>query len=315
MAGSLTSTSQIYVKPWQAREEATENTFIDASDGVGAVIYVDVYGALPTVTKASIKVNENYRDVAQVGQEDLVAIKRGKKGVEFSLTMLPSSTYKTFMKYLCNAANYTSASGTPAKSLSIFFSKYIDNGSGTLTQYYYKFQGCRVKTSTLSLKEDGDWEVSADFIANDLNITSSGLSTATPVTSFPSEESWDFDDGGSGHATWNSNTIYIKEFSVTFDRKTTPTYVTGSRTSYSSKTHGRRIAGTIKILNLGTANIYTDMEGDTARTLAIVMKTSVYTLTLTNVKATSLDEEHDGDDTEPTTNTFGFTAKGFTDFS
>lgn len=315
MAGSLTSTSQIYKKPWQAREESTENTFIDASDGGGAVIYVDKYGALPTVTKASIKINENYKDIAQVGQEDLVAIKRGKKGVEFSLTMLPSDTYKTFLKYLTNAANYTAPSGTPAKSLSIFFSKYIDNGSGALTEYYYKFQGCRVKTSTFSLKEDGPWEIAADFIANDLTITTSGLATATPVTAFPSEESWDFDDGGAGHGTWNSNTVYIKEFSVTFDRKTTANYVTGARTSYSSKTHGRRIAGTIKILNLGTANMYTDMEGDTARTLAIVMKSSTgYTMTLTNVKATDLGEEHDGDDTEPTTNTFGFTAKGFTDF-
>ena len=310
---AVTTSDQLYVKPWQAREETTEGTFIDSSDG-GSTLYTQIYGQLPPVISASIKVGHNYRDVAQVGPEDLLAIKRGKKFVEFSLTLQISDTYKSFPKYLWNAANAASPSGTPSKSLSMFMSKYRNN-AGSLVEYYFKFTGCRIKTSTSTLKEDGDWEVACDFIALNLTITTSGLSTATPKTTFPSEETWDFDDGGVGHCTWNGTAVLLKELSVTIDRKTKVTHVTGNRIGYSSRTHGRRIAGTIKVVDDGESGMATDAEGDTYRTLAIVMKTGQTTMTLLNCKLKDLSEEASGDSEDETVRTYAFTAKSIQDVS
>lgn len=273
-----TTTAKLFVKHPQWVAESTEGTTPTASPS---------FTSLGVVKTASIKINGNFVDIGQLASEDLISIIQGMQEYEtqFTMTVVNSSS---IIQRLVNSANYATPSGTVSETVSIIFSVYV-NG----TENYIICKGSRIKDGSISMDVGKETEVTVSFVHTTITTPNSSHSLTTPTfATLPSGAVWGWTDGGTGNVTWNSSAIDCKKITININRGSKPDYVLGNVDPHSSQPHSRRVTG--DFTNLWTATtLETDFKAGTARTLAIVLKSSTSTLTLTSAKL--VDYSRDGD--------------------
>jgi tail tube protein len=278
----VTSTSQLFVKPLQYIEETTEGN----TPGSGSST------AVGAATNLDVNMNGNYIEVGQVGPEDLHSLVQGLTGWESSMQYQPTDS--TFIKYGINAANYATPTGTISKSLSIFYTIYLN-----AVENYIILKGSRTKSVTYT-KEIGKADVAQfSLIHTSVSQPAAGTGPAgvTPVSTFPTGAVFDWLTGGANPFSWNSSGQNCKKFTITIERNTSADYTLGSTTAFGTQPHGRRIKGSFTVLWTSTT-LEADYRAGTARTLALVLKTGVSTLTVTGAKITGYKRSKSADDTE-----------------
>ena len=273
-----TSSSVLFVKHPQWVAEATEGTTPTASPS---------FTSLGAVKTASIKINGNFVDVAQLGAEDLITIVQGQQDYETSFT-LSTVNATGIIARLIGAANYATPSGLINETISIIFSIYL-NG----TENYIICKGSRIKEGSIAMDIGKETEISVTFTHTTITTPASshGLTTPTFAT-LPSGAVWSWLDGGTAPVSWNASGILAKKATINIARNSKPDYTLGNLDPHSSQAHGRRISGDFTTLWTNTT-LETDFKAGTARTLAIIIKTSVSTITITGAKIT--DYSRDGD--------------------
>lgn len=276
----LTTTPNLFVKHPQWVAESTEGTTPTASPS---------FTSLGAVKSMSIKINGNFVDVAQLGAEDLITIVQGQQDYETSFK-LSAVNATGIVARLIGAYNYATPSGSINETISILTSVYV-NG----TETFILCKGSRIKEGSISWDIGKETEISVSFthtkIITPITTANAGLTTPT-YASLPSNAVYDWLAGGATPVSWNASGILCKKFTLNIARNSKPDYTLGNLDPHSSQAHGRRISG--DFTNLWTSTtLETDFVAGTARTLAIVLKTSVSTITITGAKIT--DYSRDGD--------------------
>lgn len=275
-----TTSSVLFVKHPQWVAETTEGTTPTASPS---------FTSLGAVKSASIKINGNFVDVAQLGAEDLITIVQGQQDYEtqFKLSAVNATG---IVARLIGAYNYATPSGLINETISILFSVYV-NG----TENFILCKGSRIKEGSISWDIGKETEITVSFthtsIITPITTANAGLTTPTFAT-LPSGAVYDWLSGGTTPVSWNASGILCKKFTLNIARNSKPDYTLGNLDPHSSQAHGRRISGDFTTLWTNTT-LETDFKAGTARTLAIVLKTAVSTITITGAKIT--DYSRDGD--------------------
>jgi hypothetical protein len=119
--------------------------------------------------------------------------------------------------------------------------------------------------------------------------TSHGLTTPTLVST-TSGTVWDWTSGGADPLSWNASAQICRKFSCSINRNTKSDHTLGNLDPHSSQPHGRRITGSFTVLHTATT-LEADFKAGTARTLAVVLKSSTSTLTFTSTKLKSYSTE------------------------
>jgi len=274
------TTAQLLSGPVQYIEETTEGT----TPTSGSTTSI-------SATTVSIKKDGQFVDISQLGPEDLIAIIQGasKPESQIKLNLLSS----TFLKYLTNAANYATATGTISATLSIIIPIYLNN-----TVNYIVMKGSRPKSGSIALEVGKKHEVTIEFAHTSIAApTSTAPSGLTLTTTFPSGAVWGWLDGGADPVSWNSVAQNCKKITININRNTTPDHTLGNYAPYGTQPHGRRISGDFVCL-WTTNTLEADHDAGTARTLAVVLKSSTSTLTITSAKLVKHDKDFDDEDTE-----------------
>ena len=273
-----TASAVLFVKHPQWVAETTEGTTPTASPS---------FTSLGAVKTASIKINGNFVDVAQLGAEDLITIVQGQQEYETSFTLSAVNTTSIIAR-LIGAYNYATPSGLINETISIIFSIYL-NG----TENYILCKGSRIKEGSISWDIGKETEITVSFTHTTITTPSSSHGLTTPTfASLPSGAVYDWLAGGTTPVSWNASGILCKKFTLNIARNSKPDYTLGNLDPHSSQAHGRRISGDFTTLWTNTT-LETDFKAGTARTLAIVLKTSVSTITITSAKI--VDYSRDGD--------------------
>ena len=273
-----TTSPVLFVKHPQWVAEATEGTTPTASP---------TFTSLGAVKSAAIKINGNFVDVAQLGAEDLITIVQGQQDYEtqFTLSIVNATS---IIARLVGAYNYATPSGSINETISIIFSIYL-NG----TENYIICKGSRIKEGSINFDIGKETEVTVSFIHTTITTPSSSHGLTTPTfASLPSGAVYDWIAGGITPVSWNASGILCKKFTLNIARNSKADYTLGNLDPHSSQAHGRRISGDFTTLWTNTT-LETDFKAGTARTLAVVLKTSVSTITITSAKIT--DYSRDGD--------------------
>lgn len=275
-----TTSSVLFVKHPQWVAESTEGTTPTASPS---------FTSLGAVKTASIKINGNFVDVAQLAAEDLITIVQGQQEYETSFT-LSAVNATGIIARLIGAYNYATPSGLINETISILFSVYV-NG----TENFILCKGSRIKEGSISWDIGKETEITVSFthtsIITPITTANAGLTTPTYAT-LPSGAVYDWLAGGATPVSWNALGILCKKFTLNIARNSKPDYTLGNVDPHSSQAHGRRISGDFTNLWTNTT-LETDFKAGTARTLAIVLKTAVSTITITSAKI--VDYSRDGD--------------------
>lgn len=267
------TSAQRLVKPLQFVENPAGSNSPGASPSFTAVG--------PAATWDLVK-NVNVVEVPQWGSEDLFGFGTGLP--ERSTTMNYMLQNSTLLKYALNAANWTTPAGTIAASITILASIHL-NGT---TEYFIKALGTRANSVTYTREIGKPDTVDLNWRHTDVPVpsTAHGLTTPTFVTSFPSGTVWDWLSGGANPLSWGSTALDCKRFTVTVERNTSDEFTLGNTAALATQPHARRVKGSFT--NIWTsAAIETDYEAGTERTLTLVLKTSVSTMTITNAHITS----------------------------
>ena len=273
-----TTSPVLFVKHPQWVAETTEGTTPTASPS---------FTSLGAVKTASIKINGNFVDVAQLGAEDLITIVQGQQEYETSFT-LSAVNATSIIARLIGAYNYATPSGLINETISIIFSIYL-NG----TENYILCKGSRIKEGSISWDIGKETEITVSFVHTSISTPSSSHGLTTPTfASLPSGAVYDWLAGGATPVSWNASGILCKKFTLNIARNSKADYTLGNLDPHSSQAHGRRISGDFTTLWTNTT-LETDFKAGTARTLAIVLKTSVSTITITGAKI--VDYSRDGD--------------------
>ena len=273
-----TTSSVLFVKHPQWVAEATEGTTPTASPS---------FTSLGAVKSAAIKINGNFVDVAQLGAEDLITIVQGQQEYETSFT-LSAVNATSIVARLIGAYNYATPSGLINETISIIFSIYM-NG----TENYIICKGSRIKEGSISWDIGKETEITVSFTHTTITTPASSHGLTTPTfASLPSGAVYDWLSGGATPVSWNASGILCKKFTLNIARNSKPDYTLGNTDPHSSQAHGRRISGDFTNLWTNTT-IETDFKAGTARTLAIILKTAVSTITITGAKI--VDYSRDGD--------------------
>lgn len=279
MAAKTTS-STLFVKHPQWVAESTEGTTPTSSPS---------FTSLGAVKSASIKINGNFVDVAQLGAEDLITIVQGQQDYETSFT-LSAVNATGIIARLIGVYNYGTPTGTVNETISILFSVYL-NG----TENFILCKGSRIKEGSISMDIGKETEISVTFthtkIITPISTANAGLTTPSYAT-LPSGAVWDWTSGGATPLSWNSSGQLCKKATINISRNSKPEYTLGNLDPHSSNAHGRRISGDFTVLWTSTT-LEADFVAGTARTLALVIKTSTSTITVTGAKIT--DYTRDGD--------------------
>lgn len=273
-----TTSSVLFVKHPQWVAEATEGTTPTASPS---------FTSLGAVKTASIKINGNFVDVAQLAAEDLITIVQGQQEYETSFT-LSAVNATSIVARLIGAYNYATPSGLINETISIIFSIYLDG-----VENYIICKGSRIKEGSISWDIGKETEITVSFTHTTITTPASSHGLTTPTfASLPSGAVYDWLAGGATPVSWNASGILCKKFTLNIARNSKPDYTLGNSDPHSSQAHGRRISG--DFTNLWTnSTLETDFKAGTARTLAIILKTAVSTITITGAKI--VDYSRDGD--------------------
>jgi len=276
----VTTSANIFVKHPQWVAETTEGTTPTASP---------TFTSLGAVKTASIKINGNFVDVAQLGAEDLITIVQGQQDYETSFT-LSAVNATGIIARLIGAYNYATPSGTINETISILFSIYL-NG----TENFIICKGSRIKEGSISLDIGKETEITVSFthttITTPFSTANAGLTTPTFAT-LPSGAVYDWTSGGTTPVSWNAAGILCKKITLNIARNSKPDYTLGNLDPHSSQAHGRRISGDFTTL-WTSSTLETDFKAGTARTLAIVIKSAVSTITITGAKITDYSRDAD----------------------
>lgn len=275
-----TTTGVLFVKTPQYVVEATEGTTPTASPSFTA------FGAVDSL---SLKVNNNFVDVSQLGAEDLITIIQGMNSYETNLKMTVLNS--TVVKRAVNAANYGTPTGTVSETFTLLFSIYL-NG----TENFILCKGSRIKdvSFTRDVGRADEWSINLIHTTITTPSSSSGLTTPT-YASTPSGTVWGWLDGGANPVSWNAAGIDAKRISLTVNRNTDADYILGATDPTSTQTHGRRIGGDFTVLWSSTT-IEADYKAGTARSLAIVVKSATSTITVSNALITDYSRDSGSDD-------------------
>ena len=294
----ITTTVQLFRKPLQYVVEATEGVTPVASP---------VFTVCPAVKSLSIKKDGNYVDVAQVGPEDLAKLVQGEQSAESSITFYASSTStdEAFFQRAIQAANFGTPAGTISETFSMLFSFYL-NGT---TENFVLMKGTRAKSVSIKAAVGKPHEITIDYvhttIIKPISTANAGLTTPTFVTTFNAGTIHDWLSGGISPVAVIGSTLDCVEFNCTINRNTSPDYVLGTVTPFSSQAHGRRISGDLK-------NLYTivtqegNYETPTTGTITFVLSTGVSTLTISTSSIITVSRDYGADDTEATVEQLGY---------
>ena len=276
-----TTSSVLFAKHPQWVAESTEGTTPSSNP---------TFTSLGAVKSASIKINGNHVDVAQLAAEDLITIVQGQQEYETSF-VLSAVNATSIIARLIGAYNYATPSGTINETISILFSIYL-NG----TENYILCKGSRIKEGSISWDIGKETEITVSFthtsIITPITTSNAGLGASTTFAPLPSGAVYDWLAGGTTPVSWNASGILCKKFTLNIARNSKPDYTLGNVDPHSSQAHGRRISGDFTTLWTNTT-LETDFKAGTARTIAIVLKSAVSTITITGSKIT--DYSRDGD--------------------
>ena len=224
-----TTTATLFVKHPQWVAESTEGTTPTASPS---------FTSLGAVKTASIKVNGNFVDIAQVGSEDLISIIQGQQEYETSFT-LSAVNATGIIARLIGASNYATPSGLINETISIIFSIYLDG-----TENYIICKGSRIKEGSITMDIGKETEITVSFVHTTITTPNSSHGLTTPTfASLPSGAVWGWTDGGTTPVSWNSVGQLCKKVTINIARNSKPDYTLGNLDPHSSQPHGRRITG------------------------------------------------------------------------
>ena len=285
----VTTTAQLLVRPPQYVEETTEGTTPTASP---TFVICGVPKSL------SFKINGNFFDISQLGDEDLVTQLQGQQ--EYESTLVFTLVNSTFLKYGVNDANYATPTGTVSKTTSILFSYYM-NG----TENYVILKGSRVKDCSINMEIGKEIEVTFNMVHTSISTPNTSHSLTTPtLVSTTSGSVWDWISGGANPVSWNSAAQDCRKITVNINRNTKSDHTLGNLDPHSSQPHGRRITGSFDVLHTATT-LEADFKAGTARTLAIVLKSATSTLTISNSKLRNYSTEFVDEETNIESYDFG----------
>lgn len=279
-----TSPNQILKVP-QAVAETSEGN-------VPATPDFTILGAVGAVNSISIKKDGGWQDVSQIGSESLVSLIQGLQTYETQVKMAILNS--NFVKRLVNASNPSSPAGLVDEPMSIIFSILL-NG----VENFIICKGSKIKDGELS-REAGKADVwTVAFTHTNIAIpTTSAPAGATFVTSPPSGSVWSSYSGGANPVSWNAGALDIKKIGVKFNRSTAPYHTVGNLDPIGSLPHGYRI--TFDFDNIWSATtLESDFYAGTSRTLAIVVKSSTSTLTLSSAFLTAYNRDADSGSGDP----------------
>ena len=280
---ATTATPALFVKHPQWVAEATEGTTPTSSP---------TFTSLGAVKSASIKINGNFVDVAQLGSEDLITIVQGQQEYEtqFNITAVNDTS---ILARLIGAADFASPSGLVNETISILFSVYLDG-----IENFIICKGSRIKEGSITMDIGKETEISITFIHMTITTpgTSSGLTTPTFAT-LPSGAVYDWTSGGTTPLTWNSSPVLAKKITLNINRNSSADYTLGNLDPHSTQPHGRRITG--DFTGLWTTNtLETDFKAGTARTMVITIDSTDITVTVTGAKLTDYTRDSDVSSTD-----------------
>lgn len=272
---TLTSASLFDYVP-QFIEETTEGT--TPTSGTCTAI-----GAVQTM---SIKRNGNFQDIAGLGVEDLIEIVQGQQEYEISITYF-APTASTYLKYLVDAANLGTPTNTISASQSIVFGLPL-NG----TTNYIVCKGCRVRDGSIKMEVGKATEITVNIICMSIAAPTSTAPTGLTLASTPSGNVQDWLEGGTTPISWNASGVNAKSATININRNTKAEHTLGNANPYGTMSHGRRISGDFTVLWTNTT-LETDFAAGTARTFAMVVDDSVYTLSVTGAKIVDYTRDYD----------------------
>lgn len=264
---SVLTTARLVKKPLQWIAEVTEGTFPTS-------------GTLTTVPFSNLEFNIDgqHVDVAQVGPEDFLTSVKGATMKDFRITgpMLDTD----LLKWLINAQNFGTPTGTISESRSFLTSIYL-NG----TENYLKFTGVKPKSGSLKMERGKPHELSIDFQCMDISDPTTSAPTGVTIsTTFPTGTVYHHKSGAD--FSWNGSSVVARSVTININRNTTQEEVLNSYTPYAILPHQRDMTANVEGLWVGNT-LLTDFNSDTARqAIFTVSTTGSKTITCATAKLT-----------------------------
>lgn len=222
--------------------------------------------------------------VRQLGSEDPAYLLKGQESYEFTLEHFMQGS--TWAKYFINPQG--GGAGSIDKSLSLAFGIKMGGAAGTV--YYYKLNGCRPRTLTLTGRPNEAIRLRGEIVCREIPKPS----TADPVGTGSwagdvATPPWIFTSGGLNPVTVGGPGVPCTEITVTIERNPEVIYVMGSGQAEFIPPKQRAITGTMTLIWI-SQNRYTDLVDYTDRTIAWTLNSSPSSiLTLTKCKFHRLD--------------------------
>lgn len=268
MSARATSAQQV-IKPWQWAVETTEGTTPAAP----------AFTAVP-VENLAFRIDGGFVDVGQIGPEDLLTIAQGPQTYESSVKLWLNSA--TYLDYAVEAVNWATPAGTIAQTLTHLYSIYLAG-----TENYLLFKGSRARSASITLAVGRPVEATIDWVHTAITAPAAahGLTTPTFAPAPTDTAIWTWASGGTNPVSWNGAGIKAQNVTININRNTEVEHTLGNPDPYASLPHQRGISGTMACIWTDTT-MEADFRAATPRTLGIVLKTGVATLTLTNTTIT-----------------------------
>jgi len=223
-------------------------------------------------------------EVRQLGSEDVYKLLKGQEA--YSIALEYFLQHSTFAKYGVNPQG--GGAGSIDKSLSLAAGLKMGGAAGTT--YYYKMQGSRPRTITISGRPGEAHRVRYEIIAQLIPIPS----TPNPVgtgswASDPGTAPWIFTSGGANPVTVGGEAVPCVEISASIERNTESLYVMGQSTVAYLPPKQRAVTATMTLVWLAQSR-YTDLQNFTDRNVVWTLNSSPSSvLTLSNCKFHRLD--------------------------
>ena len=171
--------------------------------------------AVKVIDQVTPTIDNMEMDVRTIGSHYLYGMQSGGHTYGLGMTVHPFDL--PFLKYGTNAPNYTSPSGTSARSVAFATKLMMSTGTVGQTLHNIQWLGCRPNTTEISISSQGLVEATMEWIPRFMSKPTAGDISGSTWPSFPTSPVLSNVDGGNKPLTIDGVDYPIEDFRISWN--------------------------------------------------------------------------------------------------
>lgn len=249
----------------------------EAATGYASVITTaTASGIFGKVSGITVEVNPNSNEFRALGSEDVYTQVIGKINVRARVMFGIVNTSSTFISYAIKSN--ANASADISRAIHVVWSQRTFENGSTFVTTYFALRGCKPNSLRVSGAAGNELKGEVELMAHSFTFTSVATAFQSTFAAEPTDDIWNFEDGGTNPVTWQSRNLDVTDFEFNVGRDLKEIHVLGSSTVQFLQSGNRGITGTFTAV-FESSSTYADLLTMTTGSLAWVMKSSAGTFT------------------------------------